>query len=465
MLRHGQTSAWVFLGVVLLLQATGSVQGAGRLEVFRVWVSGSTEACWQTMRFSNAFEEAPVVVAMTTTQGSYPAKIRVRAVTNASFEVCVAEPYLSADASHNVMYASLIAASPGVHRLPDGRIFEAGVVETMQRQAARCRPLDFPNKGWEFVYFSHSFSAPPALLTEVQTANNEVSSAPAVPWLVVGASSVTSSQARLALDSAVAFDGGQINVPEQIGYIAFDSAASTTEMTVPAVRACQVGQEVLIRSWSGEYLQDNNGALELAADAAASGDSSRWMTSLSNSRVVFTSHRSVRLTETDSFGLALEAPSDSGQEWEIVQADGGQVYLFTQSGRKLTDDGTLQLRPQTVTSSSKDFDYYLPVQRWMLLDASTREPCADVVEAPSTGDRTISYAVMVSEPIADMGWLQGGQLVAFGNTLSNDAPLVVASVITREGDDGAWLRQKRDETNSAAAMLRLDEVRFENASR
>ena len=447
--------------VVLLLQAAHVVCSAGRLEVFRVWVSASADACWQTMRFAEAFDEAPVVVAMTTTQGSTPAKIRIRGVTNASFEVCLSETWETDNPGHNPMYASLIAASLGVHRLPDGRIFEAGFADTTQRQAARCRPLDFPNTGWESVYFAHSFLAPPALLTQVQTANNEVSSRPAIPWLVVGVSSVTSSQASLALDSVVVFDGGQINVPERIGYIAFDSAASTTEITVPAVRACQAGQEVLIRSWSGEYLQDNNGALQLAA---ASGGSSRWTTTLSNSRVVFTSHRSVRLTETDSFGLALEAPSDSGQEWEIVQADGGQVFLFTQSGRQLTDDGTLRLWPQIVTGSD-DNDIYQPYQRWMLLDASTSEPCPNVVEAPSTADRTISYTVVVSDPIADLGWAQKGQLVAFGHTLSSSTPLVVASMITRNDGDGGWMRQKRDQTTSMAAKLRIDENKFQNASR
>ncbi|CAE7422680.1 unnamed protein product [Symbiodinium natans] len=316
---------------------------AGRLEVNRFNVPGAIEGCWETLRFVEAFEEAPVVVALSTMQGPAPAKVRLRAITNHSFQTCITEP-MPEDGEHDKMSITFMMASPGVHMLPDGRVFEAGIVETMQRQGASCRPLDFPNKGWEELAFAHSFSEIPAVLTDLQTANNEVSNQPSAPWLVVGVSSLTSSSMRVALDSVKAFDG-QVNVPEQIGYIAFDTQASTTQIQVPAKRVCQVGQEILIRSWQGMFLQDQAGVLQVASNRDSSA---RWNTSLSNSKVIFTSHRSVQLSESSANEPILEAQQATAQEWTIEGADGGQVFLLSQTNRVLMTNGsgTLELHLQ-----------------------------------------------------------------------------------------------------------------------
>ena len=208
-------------------------QAAAKLEVGLA--SAPDNTCWNTVTFAEAFDEAPVVVVMTRRAGSTTAKAFVRSVTSTSFELCISEPHYANGVHEGTGWMNFLAASPGVHMLPDGRILEAGRVETTQRQAADCRPLDFPTRGWEELRFLHTFGEPPVLLTEVQTANNLVTHYPFVPWLVAAVQSLTSASAQVVLDSSkAAFDGGQVSVSEQIGYIAFEAQPATTSAQISA---------------------------------------------------------------------------------------------------------------------------------------------------------------------------------------------------------------------------------------
>ena len=430
-----------------------------KLEVGNVMIQGSANACFQSYHFAEEFAEVPVVVAMATEDGSNPGKIRLKGITNASFQACLTEPRPE-DGMHSAMGMRFLAASPGVHKLPDGRIFEAGFVETLQRQAAKCRPLDFPKLGWEELRFIHNFGSSPALLTDLQTANNVESNQPSVPWLVVAVSSLTSSSARLALDAVKSFDG-QVHVAETVGYIAFDAETSAGQITAPARKECQVGQPLIMRSWKGGHIRDSDGVLELGVGTQI-GDWVQWTTALSNGNVVFTSHRSVQLIEDASNNLVLDA---SQYEWELIQADGGQVSLRSGTKRHLTDDnGVLQL----VREDGGD-EGWERSQKWTLLDASTFEICQYVVASPSTASRQIPYAVVNSDKVKNMGWTDGGQHFPFGLELSSsdissfwNRPPVVGSLTTRAGTDGGWLRHDTDKLNSTGAHFRLDET--ENAA-
>eukprot|EP00438_Fugacium_kawagutii_P024987 Skav225729 [mRNA] locus=scaffold611:73724:78515:+ [translate_table: standard] len=104
----------------------------------------------------------------------------------------------------HLQQAYYVAAQPGVHTLPDGRVFEAGQVETMslQFQTQSCKPKGGVAR-WDTVQFQGSFTSP-VVVTKLQTANNENGTppnGPSTPWLTPAVDSVTSSSFLVALDS------------------------------------------------------------------------------------------------------------------------------------------------------------------------------------------------------------------------------------------------------------------------
>ena len=129
-----------------------------------------------------------------------------------------------------VAQVGYVAAKQGVHTLPDGRVFEAGEVDTMARslnckldklvmyshvpsnlyrpprrfKVSSCSTPTGATESWDTVQLQ-SFTNAPVLVTQIQTANNEEGTVPSgasQPWLTAVANTVTSSSFLVALDSA-----------------------------------------------------------------------------------------------------------------------------------------------------------------------------------------------------------------------------------------------------------------------
>ena len=100
----------------------------------------------------------------------------------------------------------------------------------------------------------------------------------------------------------------------------------------------------------------------------------------------------------------------------------------------------------------------------MLFDASTEEACHEISAEPAAV-RTIPYTVVRSDLVGSMGWnnANNGQLFTFSGELSSN-PLVLASLITRMGSDGGWLRQDLDKLSSSGAHLVLEENSYTDAT-
>ncbi|CAE7697147.1 unnamed protein product [Symbiodinium necroappetens] len=179
--------------------------------------------------------------------------IFLRSITEASFEVCLSEP-APRNGSHPAMEVNFVAVSPGVHLLPDGRVVEAGRVQTLQRQAADCRPLDFPHRGWEWVSFLHPFQVPPTCLVMMQTLNNAVTHVPMTPWLVAAIGGINSTGMEVALDSMKNTEDGTVNSPEEIGYIAFDSQPYTNSAEILADSPASPIQYVIMTTGTLPYM-------------------------------------------------------------------------------------------------------------------------------------------------------------------------------------------------------------------
>ena len=74
-----------------------------------------------------------------------------------------------------------------------------------------------------------SFSSAPALLTTIQTMNNEIGdvpSEPSAPWLTVATKNVETSGAKVALERSQV-NTGSINVKEKIGYLAIETGSGS----------------------------------------------------------------------------------------------------------------------------------------------------------------------------------------------------------------------------------------------
>ncbi|CAE7670489.1 unnamed protein product [Symbiodinium sp. CCMP2592] len=352
--------------VLLLLEWLCSFHlcfASGRFEVRRIPISGT--AGWQDLVFSPAFDVTPIVVAMTRGGSSGPAQVRIRSVTKQTFQALVAEPPLE-DGSHADMEVDILAVSAGTYHLPDGRTFEAGYIETIQRQAAACRPLDFPKLGWEELQFGHSFEGAPVLLTQLQTSNNEASSQPSVPWLSVAVSNVTPSSAQLALDSSKAAEGGEdLQVPERIGYVAFDTHPTTTQIkALPksarfGMTSC-AADYVVIRSWRGVNIQVDNNDNNEAKLTVSDGLWESWKLATSNGKLTILNYHGRFLTDDGGSLSTVDSNTlSAAEEWEIVAADGDRYFLVGDSGRRLMDDsGTLRLSDGSLESQKWTFYNY-----------------------------------------------------------------------------------------------------------
>ncbi|MEL6598997.1 MAG: CAP domain-containing protein [Pseudomonadota bacterium] len=99
----------------------------GSLEIGTLTFSQGSKTQWRTVEFTETIENAVVVMGPLSSEGSDPATVRVRNVTDTGFEFQMDEwDYL--DGTHKAETVSWIAASEGTHTLSDGRTLSAGEV-------------------------------------------------------------------------------------------------------------------------------------------------------------------------------------------------------------------------------------------------------------------------------------------------------------------------------------------------
>ena len=171
--------------------------------------------------FPNSFDAGvtPLVFATPTETDPAPATLRLRAVDATGFDVAALEPDGELGA-HDAMTIDYVAVEPGTHRLDDGRRIEAGFVDTQAFQAS-----GVGGTSWGALAFSAGlFSAPPALVTQIQTmANEPLPSATSRPFLTSAVRNLSTGGAELALERSEATSGAVV-APERIGWLATERA-------------------------------------------------------------------------------------------------------------------------------------------------------------------------------------------------------------------------------------------------
>jgi len=112
-------------------------------------------------------------VVILSTGFEVPENVQVRSVTATGFEALLEVPP-GCTGGLPAVTVTYLAAKKGVNTLPDGRVFEAGTVDTMQRQFStlNCKGSGI-QRGWDSVDFLHTFSQVPVLVAQIQTDINE----------------------------------------------------------------------------------------------------------------------------------------------------------------------------------------------------------------------------------------------------------------------------------------------------
>ena len=157
-------------------------------------------ATWTPIEFTDPFEAPPVVlVTPVGSIGDDPFTVRVRAVTAEGFEALAVEA-AGTDGPRGETDIAWLAVTPGVYNLGDGGFLEAGRLEVAVEQLGPAH-----GQAGETVplRFDAPFREPPALLTQVMTAENEsgnVPRQPARPFLTVAQTEVRVGGASIALE-------------------------------------------------------------------------------------------------------------------------------------------------------------------------------------------------------------------------------------------------------------------------
>ena len=114
--------------------------------------------------------------------------------------------------------------------LPDGRKVEAGLKETSARQVGKACKASGVAASWDKISFNTQFSSAPAVVANLQTANNEQGAVPqffSKPWLTLACKDVSATEVSIALDSAETSKVGDVTQTEEVGYIAMETGQGT----------------------------------------------------------------------------------------------------------------------------------------------------------------------------------------------------------------------------------------------
>jgi MSHA biogenesis protein MshQ len=188
----------------------------------------SSHTEWVQVTLAQSYATPPLIFSLTTSDGGDPCALRIRTVTNSSFEILQLEPS-NQDGPHMQMTVHYLAIESGEHFLPDGTRIVAGKISTTAQQAYKNVGV---NTSWESISFANAFDATPIVLGMIQTLNNEeanIPSDPSEPFLTTVINEVKSDGFKIALErSEVA--PGDVNNSETIAYMAI---TNNTNGTIP----------------------------------------------------------------------------------------------------------------------------------------------------------------------------------------------------------------------------------------
>jgi len=259
--------------------------------------------------FELVFHKKPVVVAVMGSSGPHSAHVQIFDVTKSGFSYAVQEPH-GWDGKHVAETINFVAAVTGSSTLTEGIRVQAGVVTSADTVGSPLFTVsaDASADSVTGVYSEHVFdeayAVTPALLTGVQTMNNQdIATVVSLrqPWLVPAVTGLSATGFQVSLDRCEA-KTGVVSLPEEIGFIAITPGHGVCEKT-----SCYHAKfSVQHAETSGKNMGwddrdsnleavvfpehfDNNNVIAVASKATRAGDNGGWM------RLVSTTAHSVSL--------------------------------------------------------------------------------------------------------------------------------------------------------------------------
>ncbi len=221
-----RSCAYIILGLFGGLLAFSPAAQARHIEAGELTtLNTNTTPQFNVVTFQQPFDVIPVVTALLTSQDAAPADLRIRNVSTTGFEIIAAEPP-SLDGGHGAEIVHYIAVEPGITTLPDGTVIAAGLHQTTSTLTGS--GTTGPDV-YDTVPFGVTLSAPPSIIANIQTLNNEENNIPATfsqPFLSAGINNATASTVDLSLERSETTNFGSVTTNETIGWIAFPSGSS-----------------------------------------------------------------------------------------------------------------------------------------------------------------------------------------------------------------------------------------------
>ena len=160
---------------------------------------------WKTINLPNDFVNPVVVAGGATRDGGHQGVVRVRSVTNNSFQIRFQE-WDYRDGRHTTEDIGFLVMEAGVHRLTDGTNLVAGSV-------------DLTNESFRTTAFGTTFVTPPLIISQVMTNNDPAAVTERIR-------NVSTEDFQIQLNEEEAAD--RLHGTEQVGFVAIDTGIATS---------------------------------------------------------------------------------------------------------------------------------------------------------------------------------------------------------------------------------------------
>ena len=228
--------------------------------------------------------------------GAPPAAVRIHAVTETTVTLALDRPgHLGGPAPEEEV--TLVVAEAGAHRLPDGTLIQAGTLQT-----DRMTP-----QGFAQVAYAERFAAAPAVLTQVQTANDPA-------FVVTRQTGADESGLRLALQEEEARLFGTHGT-ETVGWIAVQAGPGLAVDPSGGATRFEAGR-------TGPAVTDGGDRHDFARPFAEAPGLAAALSSFADPDPAVP-----RLTGIDAAGFAIRAQEEASLDLETAHAAESVDYL------------------------------------------------------------------------------------------------------------------------------------------
>lgn len=346
----------VWAAALMLCAATlASRADAGRLEAgtFQAHDTLGSNRTPDFVAFQESFDTAPVVVAISDSNGANSASIRITNVTTTGFDELILEPD-NWDGRHLAQSTQYIAVEPGRHLLSDGTIIEAGFIDITNVQFGS--GFSGGTASWRNVDFSAPMLGTPIIMHQLQSANSEtrdVANQSSRPHITSIARSPTVAGFQLSIERSQA-NSGPFPAAERIGWIAIQTGrnGSFPDTSGTSVNWSTRTSPANIRGWDDACVNAGHGLVGAANPVVIA----KKITRNNNDGGWF------RYCSINSANIGLRVDEDRDQDDErniaAIDAESAAIIAFSRSfhANLRADLGITKVNTGAINANGTDFN-------------------------------------------------------------------------------------------------------------